>query len=319
MWPGARRHRCCRSAISPRRSTCGHWFPDRSSCAQLELRDVTVVLESNRKGENNWTFGDPNAPPEPEPNSDEGLKKLPVAFHNATLQNLLVTYRAAGEEERRARIESLTVQPGTGELLAIQGKGSLDDYAAAISGEAGPLESLVAGRDIRMAIKASLGNLRMDLKGAFGRLDPLDGADLKLTIDNPDVGTMFRKLRVPVLADGPMHVQATMADAGKRTRIELRAKAGDLTANISGSLAMLGLRDSELDIKAQALDAARLAAAFDVRNIPAEKLDDRRARIHHAYEAKTCGTQRPWDDQGFARRPGSRCQGQHRGTWIHWI
>ena len=239
----------------------------------LELRDVTLVLESNRKGENNWTFGDPDAPPEPEPDSDEGLKKLPVAFHNATLQNLQVSYRAAGEEERRARIESLTVQPGTGELLAIQGKGSLDEYAAAISGEAGPLESLVAGRDIRMAIDASLGNLRMDAKGAIGSLYPLDGADLKLTIDNPDVGTMFRRLRVPVLADGPLHVQATMADAGKRTRIELRANAGDLTANVSGSLAVLGLRDSELDIKAQALDAARLAAAFDFRNIPAEKLE----------------------------------------------
>jgi uncharacterized protein involved in outer membrane biogenesis len=239
----------------------------------LELRDVTVVLESNRKGENNWTLGDPDAPPEPEEKSDEGLKKLPIAFHNATLQNLLVTYRVEGEAERKMRIESLTVQPGTGELLSIEGKGSLDDYAAAVSGEAGPLESLIAGRDIRMAIDASLGNLKVDAKGAIGSLDPLDGADLKLTVDNPDVGTMFRKLRVPVLADGAMHMQATMADAGKRTRIDLRASAGDLSANVSGSLAVLGLRDAELDIKAEVLDAARLAAAFDIMNIPAEKLE----------------------------------------------
>jgi uncharacterized protein involved in outer membrane biogenesis len=239
----------------------------------LELRDVTVALEKNDSGENNWTFSDPNAPPEPEVRTDEGMKKLPVAFHNARLQNLLVTYRSPGEQVRQARIDSLTVLPGTSELLAIEGKGSLDEYAAAISGEAGPLESLVAGRNIRMAIGASLGNLRMDAKGSFGSLYPLDGADLKLTVDNPDVGTMFRKLRVPVLADGPMHVQATMADAGERTRIDLQARAGDLSADVSGSLAVLGLRDSELDIKAQALDAARLATVLGMHRVPAEKLD----------------------------------------------
>jgi uncharacterized protein involved in outer membrane biogenesis len=239
----------------------------------LELRDVTVVLESNGKGENNWTFGDPNAPPEPKEKSDVALKKLPFAIHRATLQNLLVTYHVAGEQDRQARIESLTVLPGSGDLLAIAGKGSVDEYAAALTGEAGPLESLVAGRNIRMAINASLGNLRMDAKGSIGTLDPLDGADLKLTVDNPDVGTMFRKLRVPVFADGPMRVQATMADAGKRTHINLQASAGDLTASVDGSLAVLGLRDSELDFKAQALDAARLAALFDVKGVPAEKLD----------------------------------------------
>ncbi len=239
----------------------------------LELRDVTVMLERNAKGENNWTFGDPNAIPEPVVQPDEGLKKLPFVFNNATLQNLLVTYHTAGEEARQARIESLTVLPGSDGLLAIEGKGSLDEYAAVLSGQAGPLEALVAGRNIRLAIEASLGNMRVAAKGAIGTLVPLDGADLKLTIDNSDVGTMLRKLRLPVLAEGAMHVQATLADTGERTRIDLGVRAGDLTASVTGSLAVLGLRDSELDITAQALDAARLAAALDIQGVPAEKLD----------------------------------------------
>jgi uncharacterized protein involved in outer membrane biogenesis len=239
----------------------------------LQLSDVTVVLERNSKGENNWTFGDPNAPVPPAPPDDAGFSKIPIAFEHASLSNLRLTYRVAGQEDRVAQIKSLTVEPGTGNLLSVVGKGSVDEYAAALSGELGPLDALLSGRDIRMSIQASLGKLNVVAKGAVGRLFPLDGADLKVTVDNPDFGNMLQKLRLPEFAKGPIHLDASLKDAGERTRIDLSAKADDLTMTVNGTLATLGLRESDLNFTFEALDAARLATLFDIKGVPAEKLD----------------------------------------------
>ena len=239
----------------------------------LELRDVTVTLERDRNGSNNWTLGIPNAPKPPPEESDAGLKKLPIAFQRATLSNLRVTYRVPGQKDRIAQVESLTVLPGSDGLLAVDGKGSVDADAATLAGELGPQHALLSGRNIRMSIQASLGNLQVTAKGVVGQLYPLAGADLKLTVDNPDLGTMLQELRLPEFADGPMHIDASLKAAGQQTHVELQGKAGDITTSIAGTIAELGLRDSNLNFSLEALDAARLAAAFDVKSVPAAKLE----------------------------------------------
>lgn len=239
----------------------------------LELSDVTVVLERNSKGENNWTFGDPKAPKPPAPPDDAGFQKFPIVFEHAVLSNLRLTYRVAGQEDRVAQVESLTVEPGSDNLLAVAGKGAVDEYPAALTGELGPLHALISGRDIRMSIQASLGKLKVVARGAVGRLYPLDGADLKLTIDNPDFGNMLQKLRLPQFARGPIQLDATLKDAGERTGIDLRAKADDLALTVNGTIAALALGELDLNFTFEALDAARLATLFDINGVPAEKLD----------------------------------------------
>ena len=239
----------------------------------LELRDVTVTLERDSNGGNNWTLGDPNAPKPPARESDAGLKKLPIAFEHAALSNLRATYRVPGQMDRIAQVESLTVLPAADGLLAVDGKGSVDADAVTLAGELGPLHALLSGRDIRMSIQASLGNLQVTAKGSVGQLYPLAGADLKLTVDDPDLGKLLQELRVPEFADGPMHIDASLKAAGQQTHVELLGKAGDITASITGTIAELGLRDSNLDFSLEVLDAARLAAAFDVKSVAASKLE----------------------------------------------
>ena len=120
-----------------------------------------------------------------------------------------------------------------------------------------------------MAIQASLGNLRLDLKGALGRLDPLDGADLTLKVEHPDFGAVLEKLQLPVFAPGALSLGARLSDAGEDTRLELDAKLGDISAKVNGTLRTLGLPGSDLRFEASVADAARLAAAFGVADLPA--------------------------------------------------
>ena len=129
------------------------------------------------------------------------------------------------------------------------------------------------GQSIRLAIKASLSELRVDAKGAIAQLDPLQGANVTLVIDDPDTAALLRQLQLPAFAQGPLHIDASMSSDGKRTTLDVQTKAGDITASVSGSLATLGLRDADLQFKAEAPDAARLGTAFDVAGVPAAKVE----------------------------------------------
>lgn len=235
----------------------------------FELSDVAVVLETDAEGKGNWAFGKAAAAQEEAESDGVEATKVPAVVLRAKLDNVRVTYREPGKPERVALLETFTIESAADGLFALAGKGRLDDHPATLAGDVGPLSALVSGRDIRMAVQASLGNLRLDLKGALGRLDPLDGADLTLKIDNPDLGGMLKKLQLPVFATGALRFDARLSDAGELTRLEVDAKLGDIAAKADGTLRILGLSGSDLRFEASVADAARLASAFGVDGLPA--------------------------------------------------
>jgi uncharacterized protein involved in outer membrane biogenesis len=241
----------------------------------FDLSDVAVVLEKNAEGKGNWVFGGESASEEQAGSPGAEVTKVPAVILRAKLDNVRVAYREPGKPERVALLETFTVAPAADGLLAVAGKGRVVDYPVTLAGEVGPLGGLVSGHDIRMAIQASLGNLRLDLNGALGRLDPLDGADLTLKVEHPDFGTVLEKLQLPVFATGALNIGARLSDAGEHTRLELDAKLGDITAKADGTLRILGLPGSDLRFEASVEDAARLAAVFGVAGLPASAVKAR--------------------------------------------
>lgn len=239
----------------------------------LEVSDLSVLLETGPDGKGNWVLGDAAAPEEAAETPGSGAAAAPAVLQNVKLGNLRITYRSRGKPDRVALIETLSIGPGSGGLLAISGKGSLNEFPATVKGELGPLDALFSGQNIRMAVQAALGDLRLDVSGGLGRLDPLDGADLALKIGHPDIGAMLKKLDLPVIVSGPLIADARLADAGELTRVDLAAKLGDITLKVGGTLRALGLRGSDLRVDASVADAARLAAVFDVTGLPAGALE----------------------------------------------
>ena len=234
----------------------------------FELKDVSVLLETNADGKGNWVFAEADAKP-----AGGSGAAVPAVVRHATLGNVRISYREQGKQDRVALVETLSIGPGSGGLLAISGKGSLNGLAAAVSGELGPQDALLSGRNIRLAIQAALGDLKADVKGGLGRLDPLDGADLVVKLAHPDIGAMLKKLDLPVVAAGSLVADARLTDAGDLTRLDFAAKAGDITVKLDGTLRTLGLPGSDLRLQATVADLRRLAAAFDVTGLPAGALE----------------------------------------------
>ena len=83
---------------------------------------------------------------------------------------------------------------------------------------------------------------------SIGSLDPLDGADLTLKIEHPELGGMLRKLEFPVVATGPAD-RRRLKDAGELTQLDFNAKVGEFTASTNGTLKALSLVGADLTLK----------------------------------------------------------------------
>jgi len=239
----------------------------------VELSDVSVLLEEGQDGKGNWVIGKPGAPAEEPEQVGSEATRLPAVVVNALVRNVRIIYRAQKTPERVAQLESLTIAPGSADLLAVSGKGSLNEFAAAVNGELGPLHTLISGREIRIAIEAALGELRLDARGGIGRLNPLRGADLTVKLAHPDLGAMLKKLDLPPYVSGALGATVQLSDAGEATRVDLAAKLGDITARVDVTLRTLGLPGSDLRFAVSLADLARLAGVFDVRGLPAGALE----------------------------------------------
>ena len=154
-----------------------------------------------------------------------------MVIRSAQLNNVRLIYREAKKHDRVVQLDKLSITPGQEELLALDGQGKVDVYPLSLKGEVGPLKSLLSARDMRMAMQVSLGKLALDINGVIGRLDPLDGADLTLKVEHPELGAMLEKLELPVVATGPVQIDARLKDAGELTQLDFNAKVGDFTAS----------------------------------------------------------------------------------------
>jgi len=235
----------------------------------IELNDATVLLERGSDGKGNWIMG-PTKPPgeaeeDEEAEKDSGEVDVPVVIRSAHLNNVRLIYREARKPDLVLQLAELSIAPGREDLLALEGQGKLDVFPLALEGEWGPLKSLLSGRDMRTAMQVSLGKLAMDIHGTVGRLDPLDGADLTLKIEHPELGSMLRKLDFPVIATGLVQIDGRLKDVGALTKLDFNAKVGSFTASANGTLKELSLVGADLTLK---VEHTEVGSVLEALNLP---------------------------------------------------
>jgi uncharacterized protein involved in outer membrane biogenesis len=234
----------------------------------IELHDTTVLLEQGPDGKGNWIMGPPEGedPAEAEDEADEedetAEAEVPLVIRSAQLHNVRIVYREAKKADRVLQLDDLGITPGREQLLALDGQGKVDVYPLVLKGEAGPLKSLLSATDMRAHLQVTLGKLAMDINGVVGKLEPLDGADLTLKIEHPELGSMLRKLEFPIVAEGSMQIEGRMKDAGALTELDFNATVGDLKASLKGTLKELSLVGGDLTLTAEKQEIGPLLEAL---------------------------------------------------------
>ena len=72
-----------------------------------------------------------------------------------------------------------------------------------MTGELGPLDALVSGRDIRLAIQTAVGDLKLDAQRRASAASIRWTAPISRSrLAHPDIGSMLKKLHLPAVATG---------------------------------------------------------------------------------------------------------------------
>ena len=182
----------------------------------FELNDATVLLEHGCRWQGQLGHGSHRTKRRTKWRNRRGRRRGrgPGGHPQRALEQCARHLSRSEEARSRGPARQAEHYAGPEELLALEGQGKLDVYPLSLKGEVGPLKSLLTARDMRIAMQGTLGKLALDINGVVGSLDPLDGADLTLKVEHPDLEDMLKKLELPVIATGPMQIDGRLKDAG---------------------------------------------------------------------------------------------------------
>ncbi len=167
---------------------------------EITCENVTLNLESNKEGINNWDFGSPeDKEPEPEGEKTTGPSKIGLqALDKLSLQQIKVRYRDHSLD--KAIIFQLDELGGTakqGQPLKLSGKGSYQekDYSFTIDG--GALEEFRLRQQLYpLSITGKVAGSPFTAKGVLGKENDEPKLDLDVTLSKVDIGGLLGWLKV---------------------------------------------------------------------------------------------------------------------------
>jgi len=242
----------------------------------LAVDDVRVLLERGADGLANWAFDLKPA----------GGKSSFVVEH-AALRGLELVYRARPDARPlRFGVRELDagLHPGTLEV-DVRGAGHFGDAPWDVAGRLGPLESVLAAKDVTPALTGHIGQAAFSMSGRIHDPLKLGGPNVEISIDGPDIVDALGVFDLKSPLTGPFHLGGRLSPAADEVGVELNGGVGGVTASAQGTVSAL-LRPDRIDARVEASgpDAAVVGAWTRVVGLP----------------------RRPFDLAGRLKRDGSR-------------
>ncbi len=167
---------------------------------EITCEKVTLNLESNKAGANNWTFGKPGKN-EPEPEVEQTAGPSPIglqALDKLNLTQIKVHYRDQNLGSKIIfELDELKGAASQGKPLELTGKGTFQnkDYSFTIDG--GPLEELHLRKQLYpITIGGKVAGSPFTAKGSLGQEENEPKIDLDATLSKVDIGGLLSWLKV---------------------------------------------------------------------------------------------------------------------------
>ncbi|MBW1749406.1 MAG: AsmA family protein, partial [Deltaproteobacteria bacterium] len=167
---------------------------------EITCENVTLNLESNKEGINNWDFGSPEGKePEPEGEKTTGPSKIGLqALDKLSLQQIKVRYRDQSlGKEIIFELDELSGTAKQGQPIKLSGKGSYQekDYSFTIDG--GALEEFRLRQQLYpLSIEGKIVGSPFTAKGILGQENKEPKLDLDVTLGKVDIGGLLGWLKV---------------------------------------------------------------------------------------------------------------------------
>jgi len=175
-------------------------FSKQIDIGEITAEQVTLNLESNTKGKNNWQFGSSRKPatePEDEPEDESGTLGI-QALDKLSLHQIKLKYRDSSlDKELTYALDELNGTAQRGEPLQWHGKGSFQEKEFNFTIESGALDEFHPRKQLYpLSITGTIADSPFTAKGELGRDRNEPRLVLDLTLTAVDIGALLSWLQI---------------------------------------------------------------------------------------------------------------------------
>jgi uncharacterized protein involved in outer membrane biogenesis len=234
----------------------------------LEINGASVNLEANEDGKGTWVFELP-------PSKDTGPKKktgFPVVFRHIELQGLALGFGRVGSEPTLSiKLDELKQSQRPDDMMELTVTGRLNDAPITYSGDLGPFDNLISGRDLQFNGKGQFGNLQVTGKGSVDSLVAPRQPVFDLRLNGPSLGEIAQTLGLPDPGDKAYTVTAVAKAEGDQLRMSVEAKIGDMVLDLRGlSAGITDFSTIDYQVAAHGPDLGAITSFFQLGQWPRE-------------------------------------------------
>jgi uncharacterized protein involved in outer membrane biogenesis len=232
----------------------------------IRIEGARVRVEIAEDDRNNWIFDIESSDDKEAGESDTlgvtfdeiELRSVEVVIHDATWERPLVV--------QIDQIDAHLVDPETLELdLGAQ----FAERPLELAGRISSVDLLIEAGPVKHDLAGLIGEDRVAFRGSLADLASLEGPDLTLEMNGPEIGALTEALELPSLSHGPYRLNARTSPAGAKVEVALKAKGGRLEADASGRIeSLIEPGDFDFSISASGADLQAAGALAGIEGLP---------------------------------------------------
>lgn len=202
----------------------------------LTIRSTRISVETDVEGSANWHSIEESS------SDDDGAGQAPpdlnrIAFKHVDVQDVELAYDSPDRTEPLTlRLENLTVEPDSADILQVDLSGSVNEYPLTADGKVGPWRNFVSGKDLSANLALSLGRVQLNVDGVAEDLQLLQGVESHFELRGPEIERITEVFGLPQFASGEFTFSADITKHARGRQFHLAGYAGDINLDAEGNL-----------------------------------------------------------------------------------
>jgi len=196
----------------------------------LNLENVSVVVESDAEGNNNWELAERT-----ETQVDEAGPAgdgVPVAMRAARIVNVKLTRRAPGVDDKEIRLDELTLRPDDADRRQLSAAGAVLGLPLTLDGQLADRRALGWAEPGDFAVSGALGGLQFEAKRRPPAPDSSQETHVEVAIHTDDLAAFLDSAGVDVPLSGAAMINADLSSGESGRRAVLDARLDEFSAQV---------------------------------------------------------------------------------------
>src|SRR5215470_17431138 len=235
---------------------------------RIVLKGADILLETDAKGQGNWSFGQAGAAAQPSTTSAGGAGKLPVV-NKIAFEDVTITYKdGVAKKTQTVALQKFSAESAdAASPIALEIVANLNGNPLTATGSIGALSGIIANQPLPIDLKAQGGGATIAAKGTIAKPAAGKGVAIALTAEGKSLADLTPLAGAEMPPLGPYSFSGNLSDADGGYKVaDMKLKMGG--SDIAGEAA-IALTGDRPKISATLASSLLDAKDFGIKSAPA--------------------------------------------------